>query len=348
VNVNTEKGIFMETSLAIGIVGLGRLGRRHAENLATKVPGARLVAAASVVAEEREWAKARLGVSAYPDLETLLKDPAVEAVWLVTPTSLHAGQATEVLRAGKHLFCEKPLSLDAEPCDAVIDLAGRRPDLVAMVGFMRRFDTGYAEAKRIVAANELGKVFEIQCESHDPIDPEGFFVRFAPTSGGIFLDCCIHDIDLVLWMLEGVRPLRVKASGTCLLYPALAECGDVDTAAALLEFDNGALATFHVSRTSHRGYEASMAIHGETGAVEVGRGLSNLPLRREEGGGVRTQGQPDFFARFQEAFLLEAGVFVETVKAGRPSPLTLASAREATRIAVAMRRALQTGQTVEL
>ncbi len=110
----------MSHIVRVGIAGLGRLGRRHAENLSKRVPGVVLVAAASPVASELEWAEKNLGVAVYTDLLALLGHPDLDAVWLVTPTSLHAGQSIQVLEAGKHLFCEKPLSLDVAPCDRVI------------------------------------------------------------------------------------------------------------------------------------------------------------------------------------------------------------------------------------
>jgi myo-inositol 2-dehydrogenase / D-chiro-inositol 1-dehydrogenase len=338
----------VQRTIPVGIVGLGRLGRRHAENLAKKVPGVALVAAASPVASELEWAGGNLGVATYPDLNSLLSHANLAAVWLVTPTSLHAEQAIQILEAGKHLFCEKPLSLDVEPCGRVIETARKRPGQVAMIGFMRRFDLAYAEVKRTAASGELGTVFRIHCESHDPVDPDAFFVKFAPTSGGIFLDCCIHDIDLVRWMMDGARPLRVSAYGTRLMYPGLGACGDVDTAAASLEFDTGALATFHVSRTSHRGYEATMAVTGTAGALTCGRGLAELPVVREERGGTLTRGQTDFFSRFNDAFLREANAFVSAIHSGIPSLLSLEDAREATRIAVAMRESLVKGAPVAL
>jgi myo-inositol 2-dehydrogenase/D-chiro-inositol 1-dehydrogenase len=338
----------MQASIPVGIVGLGRLGRRHAENLARRVPGLALVAAASPVGAELAWARENLGVAGYPDLASLLDHPGLEAVWLVTPTSLHAEQSVQVLGAGKHLFCEKPLSLDLAPCEGVIAAAKARPDLVAMVGFMRRFDPAYAEIKRSIDSGELGRVFRIHCESHDPADPEAFFVKFAPTSGGIFLDCCIHDIDLARWMLGGARALRVSATGTSLMYPELAACGDVDTAAATVEFEGGALATFHVSRCSHRGYEATMGVTGTEGALSCGRDLGELPLWREAAGHRSTRGQVDFFSRFAPSFRAEAEAFAAALRSGGPSPLSLEDAREATRLAVAMRASLASGLPVEL
>ena len=211
-------------NVRVGIVGLGRLGRRHAENLAFRVAGAELVAAASPIEAERTWAATSLnGVTTYPGLAELLAHPGLDAVWLVTPTSLHADQAIAAIKAGKHVFCEKPLALDPSDCDRAVAAAAERPRQVVMVGFMRQSILAYAEAEARIDAGELGKVFAIRCVSEDPVDPEGFFVRFAPTSGGIFLDCCIHDIDLVRWMLSAPRTASVAAAGARIMHPALGD-----------------------------------------------------------------------------------------------------------------------------
>ncbi|MCM5558836.1 Gfo/Idh/MocA family oxidoreductase [Pleomorphomonas sp. JP5] len=334
----------MSASVRIGIVGLGRLGRRHAENLALRVPGASLVAAASPIAEERAWAEATLpGVSTYPGLTELLGHPGLDAVWLVTPTSLHADQTIASLEAGKHVFCEKPIALETADCDRVVAVAEKHPDQLVMIGFMRRFDPAYAEAKRIISKGELGDVFSISCRSEDPVDPDGFFVRFAPTSGGIFLDCCIHDIDLVRWMLDGAEVSSVSAAGSRVMYPALGECGDVDNGFATVTFKGGQVATFHVSRTSHRGYEATMAVTGTRGGLDIGRNVPRGPITLEVGGNRQIEGQVDFFERFGDAFLHEARAFVEAVRTGGPTPSSIADAREATRLACAMREALRVG-----
>src|SRR5207344_2155985 len=147
------------------IVGLGRLGKRHATNLSHAVEGAALVAAASPVADECDWAKRELGVATYASLEALLQHPGLDAVWLVTPTTLHAEQIEAVLRAGKHVFCEKPVSLSVADCDRVIELAESRPQQVAMVGFMRRFDAGYAALKQRIDNGALGRVYRVHAES---------------------------------------------------------------------------------------------------------------------------------------------------------------------------------------
>jgi len=206
--------------LRIGIAGLGRLGRRHAHNLARRVPRAELIAACSP--EELACAAEELAVAAsYADYHELLADERVDAVFLVTPTSLHAEQIVQALQAGKHVFCEKPLSLDLADCRRVEELAADHPRLKVMIGYGRRFDPSYEDAHDKVRAGMIGKPFLVRSQNLDMNDPSGFFVRFAPTSGGIFLDCTVHDIDLARWLLGNPEPIRVFATGVVALHEGL-------------------------------------------------------------------------------------------------------------------------------
>ena len=256
----------MSAPVRVGIVGLGRLGRRHAENLAWRVPGAALVAACSPVAEEREWARANLPeLALHDDYETLLADKSIDAVWLVTPTSLHPAQIIAALRAGKHVFCEKPLSLDLDECDRVIEESARHPELQVMIGFVRRFDPSYRDAFEKVGKGAIGRPFMVRSQTCDKNDPDGFFVRFAPTSGGLFLDCSVHDIDLARWLLGNPRPKRVFASGTIAIHEGLRECGDIDNGVGICEFEDGRLAVFYASRTMAHGHDTQTEVIGTSG-----------------------------------------------------------------------------------
>ena len=148
--------------LRVGIAGLGRLGRRHAENLARRVVRAELVAACSPVAEEREWVRRQLGIERlHGDYGALLADPRVDAVFLVTPTSLHAQQIVEALQANKHVFCEKPLSLELADCHRVAAEAAKHPRLKVMIGYGRRFDPSYRDAREKIQAGLIGAPFQI-------------------------------------------------------------------------------------------------------------------------------------------------------------------------------------------
>lgn len=339
----------MSTTVKIGIVGLGRLGKRHALNLKSSVPGAQLVAAASPVKEEQAWAATNLpGVETYDSLAALLAHPGLDAVWLVTPTSIHVEQIEQSLLAGKHVFCEKPVSLTLPECDHVVELAKQRPQQTVMIGFTRRFDAAYMELKRNIDAGTLGSLYRVHFESHDPIDPSGFFVKFAPTSGGLFLDCGIHDVDLARWFAGGAKAVRVSASGCNQQYPGLKDCGDIDTGVGTIEFENGVVATMFISRTSHRGYEATIWANGTKSGLRAGFNIQQPAVITEKDNALHIGGLPDFFSRFEEAFLTEACVFVDAILAGKPSPLTLEDAREATRLAIALREAYETHSVINL
>lgn len=337
------------SAVRVGIVGLGRLGRRHAENLAWRVPGARLAAACSPVQEERDWAKAHFPETAiHTDYELMLADVSIDAVWLVTPTSLHATQIIAALRAGKHVFCEKPLSLDLAECDAVIEAHARHAHLHVMIGFVRRFDASYRDAFESIARGAIGRPFMVRSQTCDKNDPDGFFVRFAPTSGGLFLDCSVHDIDLARWLLGNPRATRVFASGTIAIHEGLRECGDIDNGVGVVECDDGRLAVLYASRTMAHGHDTQTEVIGTAGALSVGRNprLNRVEIADEHG--MRNACTPTFFERFEDAFLREAQAFVALVADGTPTGLTLDDAREATRIGIALREAYASGRPVDL
>lgn len=338
----------------VGIVGLGRLGRRHAQNLAYRVPGAVLVAACSPLEEELAWARDALPEPRlHAEYAALLADPDVDAVWLVTPSALHAQQIVDALQAGKHVFCEKPLSLDLAECERVIAEAARYPHLQATIGFMRRFDPSYRDAFDKIHAGAIGRPFLVRSQTCDRNDPDGFFVRFAPTSGGIFLDCTVHDIDVARWLLGKPRATRVYATGTIALHEGLREFGDVDNGVAICEFEGGGIAMFYASRTMAHGNDTGSEVIGTAGAMTIGRVPRVNRVEILDAGGVRNECTPTFFERFEDAFLAEAQAFVAAVSSGGSSGgeqagASLADALEATRIGSALRASLQSGQAVTL
>ncbi len=335
--------------LRIGIAGLGRMGRRHADNLARRVPRAELIAACSPLEDELSWAQQDLGVaSLYADYCELLADTRLDAVFLVTPTSLHAEQIVQALQAGKHVFCEKPLSLDLADCHRVADVAAEHPRLKVMIGYGRRFDPSYRDAYDKVRAGMIGKPFLVRSQNLDMNDPSGFFVRFAPTSGGIFLDCTVHDIDLARWLLGNPEPIRVFATGVVAVHEGLREFGDVDNGVATCEFADGQMACFFASRTMAHGHETSTEIFGTLGRLSVGQNPRLNRVDISDTHGVRNECTPTFYERFEEAFLLEATHFVDAVLDDSAPALTLHDATEATRIALALRESLQTRRVVEL
>ena len=335
----------MQQSLRIGIAGLGRLGMRHAQALAQQTRGCTLVAACSPLAQERDWATQQLGLKhTYESLEQMLAHPGLDAVVLVTPTSLHADQAIAVLQAGKHVFVEKPLALNVPDCERVLQVAQKHPNQIAMVGFVRRFDASYMNAYASVEAGEIGKPFLVRSQTCDQNDTEGFFVRFAETSGGIFMDCSVHDIDLARWMLGRPKALRVFASGTIALHPGLAQFQDVDNGMAIVEFEGGQRAVLYASRTMAHGHETTTEVIGTEGKLLIGEHAASDRVIRSDALGVRHAVVKDFHGRFEAAFAAEMNAFVAACRGEQPLTLTLSDALEATRIGLAITRSLQTGQ----
>jgi myo-inositol 2-dehydrogenase / D-chiro-inositol 1-dehydrogenase len=324
-------------------------------NLAERVPGATLAAACSPLDEDLAWAASALpGVRLCRDYADLLNDETLDAVWLVTPSSLHAQQIAEAMRAGKHVFSEKPLSLDLTECSRVVVEAERYAHLQVTVGFMRRFDPSYQDAHARMRAGAIGRPFLVRSQTCDLNDPEGFFVRFAPTSGGIFLDCTVHDIDVARWLLGNPRATRVYAAGTIAVHVGLREARDVDNGVAICEFEGGSLAVFYASRTMAHGNDTSSEVIGTAGALTIGQQPRLNRVEIHDANGIRQICTPTFFERFEAAFLVEAQAFVAAVQARRAgrqveqTGASLADALEATRIGCALRESLQTGQAVTL
>jgi myo-inositol 2-dehydrogenase/D-chiro-inositol 1-dehydrogenase len=333
----------------IGIAGLGRMGARHARNLARRVGGASLVAACSPVAEERAWAERELGVPAtYADYASLLRHPGLDAVALVTPTSEHATQIVAALEAGLHVFSEKPTSLFVEDCLRVEEAAARRPDRVVLIGYVRRFDASYRDAFAKLSAGAIGDAFLVRSHTLDKNDPSGFFVRFAPTSGGIFRDMSVHDIDAARWFLGSPKPRRVFATGTVAIHDGLKACGDLDNGVAICEFEGGKVAMFRASRTAAHGHESMTEVVGTGGQLAIGANPRLDRVGIADAHGVRNECTPTYYERFEDAFVAELDAFVAAVRDGTPLPLTLSDATEATRIAVALQASLAERRAVDL
>ena len=334
--------------LRVGIVGLGRMGRRHAENLARRVPSAELVAACDPSADELAWAERQLGVAhCYSDYAGMLAQPDLEAVFIVTPTNLHAQQIVDALRARKHVFSEKPLSLDVAECQRVEAEAALQPDLKVMIGFVRRFDTSFRHAHARIRQGHIGRPLMVRSHTLDKHDPSGYFVRYSKSSGGIFADMSVHDIDAARWLLgTPVAASRVFASGMIALNEGLREFEDVDNGVATCEFATGEIATIYASRTMAHGFECLTEVVGTNGRITVGGDGRFDHVTIADAHGVRHECTPTFYERFEDAFLREDAEFVQAVLDDRAPPLTLRDATEATRIALAMQQSLRERRVV--
>ena len=334
--------------LRIGIAGLGRLGKIHAGNIANRIRGAELTAACSIVPAELEYAKDELGVkNVYLDYREMVKDPNVDAVVIVTTSREHCWQIEAALDAGKHVFCEKPLGVDVEQCRQAEAAVEKHPESVFMLGFMRRYDRSYTYAKQKIERGEIGIPYLVKATGIDPENLVEGAINFAKTSGGIFLDMAIHDIDLMRWFL-GAKVTEVYAMGATFKHPAFQAAGDDETGLAVYRFDNGAMGVIHVGRTAPYGYHVETEIVGTEGTIRISPVPEKNLARIYNHDGVLTECVGAFPERFAEAYLLEMEEFVNCALTGQTPGVSVYDGTESTRIGYATTQAWKQGKKVTI
>lgn len=329
--------------LNVGVIGLGRLGRVYARDLAGRIPETRLVAVsdplgnlAKEVAEEFDVPKA------YSDPLAMIDDPAVEAVVIVTPTHVHREQVLAAAASGKPTFCEKPPALSLSEV-AEMKTAIDRSGMFFQMGFMRRFDAGYAAAKKQIEAGRIGQPLVFKATSRDPFRPSLEYANPA-SSGGMLIDMGIHDFDLARWFMGEVR--SVSAIGGTIAYPELATVGDIDNAIASLTFASGKLGVVDLTRSGIYGYDISTEILGLEGTIRIGY-LRETPIMvMTKANGVSHDTVPYFMERFRDAYTNQLQNFAQNVLHDRPAPISIADGMEALRIGVAATRAREGGGSV--
>ncbi len=196
----------------------------------------------------------------------------------------------------------------------MIEAHARHPHLQVVIGFVRRFDASYRDAFERIHGDAIGQPFMVRSQTCDKNDPDGFFVRFASTSGGLFLDCSVHDIDLARWLLGNPKPKRVYASGTIAIHEGLRECNDIDNGVGVVEFEGGKLAVFYASRTMAHGHDTQTEVIGTAGVLSLGRNPRANRVEIADAHEMRNACTPTFFERFEDAFLREAQAFVVSLK----------------------------------
>ena len=337
-----------DDGLRIGISGLGRLGKRHAQNLAFRVRGAKLAAACSLVPEELEWARKELGVEAvFSDYSEMLDSGGLDAAFLVSSSSAHASQAIQALGRGLHVFTEKPLGVSVQECLEVERAVAGCPNRVFLVGFVRRFDPSYARAKRLVDEGAIGEPFLVRSQTVDLDEYAPFQVAFVPTSGGIFLDMNVHDIDLARWFL-GAEVESVHAMGGSYVHQEFRDVGDADNTVAMARFAGGKMAVISASRTAFHGHDTHTEITGSKGILKIGMTPASSRVELFDSGGARAECVKDFYERFSEGFLAEAQEFVDCCLQGRKPSILARDGTKATEVGFAMTESFRIGAEVRL
>lgn len=321
----------MNKRLGIGVVGLGRLGSAYARYFKNRLDGANLVAISDVNEAAAAALAAELGVEKqYGRYQDLIADTAVDAVVIVSPTSTHKEIVLEAAKRGKAIFCEKPLSIslaEAKEMARAVEAAG----VFFQMGFMRRFDKGYVAAKRKIDAGEIGTPVVFKSSSRDPYRPSLEYLDPAH-SGGLFVDCGIHDLDLARWYMGEIA--SVYSIGGTLAYPEMKEIGDIDNAVTSLYFESGALGTIDLSRNGVYGYDIRTEILGTAGTLKIGY-LRETPILVMTKEGITHDTVPYFTERFEQAYITQLQNFVENVLGGQPPGVTCADGVAALQASVA-------------
>lgn len=332
----------------VGIAGLGRLGKVHASNLAFKIPNAQLTAACSIVPAELDYAKNVLGVSdVYSDYREMIAKADIDAVAIVTTSGEHCWQIEAALDAGKHVFSDKPLGVTVEECRLAEKAVERHPELAFFLGFMRRYDPSYAYAKKKIEEGAIGTPYMVKATGIDPEQLVEGAIKFAATSGGIFIDMAIHDIDLMRWFL-GADPVEVYAAGSTFKHPEFKAENDDETGVAMYKCANGAIGFVHVGRTAPHGYHVETEIIGTEGSLRVSPvPAKNLCMIYNKEGVVQecVSGFPE---RFDESYRLEIESFIDCVQKGVKPEVTVYDGTKSTQIGFATTESYRKGEIIKI
>lgn len=327
----------------VGMIGVGRIGRLHVENITSFIPRLEIVAAADVAIDaSREWLESKGIKELYTDYRDLLKNDDIEAVIIASATDTHKEIAIAAAEAKKQIFCEKPIDqavVNNEEVVRAIESAG----VLFQVGFNRRFDHNFARVRQLVEDGSIGEVQIIRISSRDPAPPP---LHYLKVSGGLFLDMMIHDFDMVRY-LSGLEVRRVTAHGANLIDPKIKEEGDIDTAVVTLELSNGALAVIDNSRQAVYGYDQRVEVFGSKGqAVAYNDAPNNVEFYSEDA--IRKDKIYYFYLdRYTRAFVDQFNTFADALEGKRGGPGVIDGLR-AVEIGVAAGQSLREGKTVEL
>ncbi len=329
----------MRRRIRIGLAGLGRMGRIHAANLATRCPSAQLACVFDADPGVARQVSERYDVPRAATFLDILADDTVDAVAIAAPTQAHAELSVLASQAGKHVFCEKPISLDRQATVDTIE-AVLASGVVFQVGFHRRFDPDWVAAVDRIRAGELGDVYLFRTSLRDMTPPKP---EFLAHSGGFFVDFTIHDLDAARWMVGEI--VAVSAHGAAVSDPAFAELGDIDTAVVVLRFENGALGVIDNSRAAGYGYECSTEVMGREATVRIDHPQYRHYEWRTPGwashGLVR-----DFEQRYPWAYAEELESFARCVRDGLAPRVTAYDALAAFDLAQAAGQSWRTGRIV--
>jgi myo-inositol 2-dehydrogenase / D-chiro-inositol 1-dehydrogenase len=331
--------------LNIGLIGAGRIGKLHGNNLAYSVPNAKIVSVADVCLNEemKAWAYG-LGIKEISDDPMrVINNQEVEAVFVCSSTDSHAALMIEAAKAGKHIFCEKPIHTDVSIIKKALSEV-QKANVKLQVGFVRRFDHNHKKVRDVVASGRLGRPHIIKVTSRDP-EPQS--IEYVASSGGIFMDMTIHDFDMVRY-LSGSEVTEVCTYGSIMIDPLIEKYGDVDTAIMMLKFENGAIGVIENSRAARYGYDQRTEVHCDKGCVQVANDLIDTSMISTAEGVFCEKPTWFFLERYNNAFIAEAKAFVDAVMEDKEPLVTGKDGLMPVYIAKAAEKSFKEGRSVKI
>ena len=329
----------------VGIIGVGRIGRVHGESISKYVKNAQVKAVADPFLNEKsiEWANS-LGIKeTYKDYKKILEDPEISAVLICASTDQHSKLSMEALKAGKHVFCEKPIDHDVNKIKEVLDVV-KESGKKYQVGFNRRFDHNFKAIRDAVVAGKVGKQQIIKITSRDPEPPS---IDYVKVSGGIFLDMTIHDFDMVRY-LSGSEVEEVYAAGSVTVDPEIGKAGDVDTAVITLKLENGATAVIDNCRASCYGYDQRAEVFGDKGCVAISNDSDSNAVYSSKDGVTAAKPMFFFLQRYMMAYANEIDQFVEAIVNDTPTPVNANDGLQPVLIGLAAKKSAAENRPVKI
>ena len=328
----------MNGKLRIGVIGAGRIGKLHSNNLANRVPNAQLACISDVYEPAAKAQAEKLGIAYTTDYHDILNDPAIDAVFICSSTDTHSPISIEAAKAGKHIFCEKPIDHDLDKIKAVLEEV-KKAGVKYQVGFNRRFDRNFKHVHDVVKNGGIGDVQIVQVTSRDPEAPP---ISYVKGSGGIFVDMTIHDFDMVRY-LSSSEVEEVSTFGACLVDPEIGKAGDVDTCIINLRFANGALGVIDNSRQAVYGYDQRIEVFGSKGMISAENETPNNTTYYTADGVYREKPLWFFLERYNDAFIQEETEFVKACLEDTETPVGSFDGLQPVRIAIAAKKSWELG-----
>lgn len=327
--------------ITVGIIGAGRIGQLHLENLA-QVPSIKIKSVADVN-NIQEWAKQRNIEHVTNEPMDIIKDPEIDAILICSPTTTHMELIKAAARAKKHIFCEKPISFSTETTLEALQVV-EEEGVKLQVGFNRRFDTNFRTVRNQVANGDVGAAHTLRITSRDPQPPP---IEYVKTSGGLFMDMMIHDFDMARYVMQS-EVVEVHAVGAVLIDEKIGEVGDIDTAIVLLTFANGSIGTIENSRKTVYGYDQRLEVFGEKGALIIENNRPSNVTYFSEGGVLTDKPYHFFLERYTQAYIDEMKDFASAIVNDTDIVCTGYDGLQAERIAEAAKKSMQTGLPVRI